>query len=118
MSLRGNPSVNHHWSASSVLTLHDFDLDEGFQNMDPRLLCVYVMDESNQPWWGRVLSLGSNGTTAKLRVTAPRCFAQPSFPDNGLLIITLVYPSTPEVPKGLWKQVPVQVDYVDDNGCW
>jgi hypothetical protein len=110
--MRGNPSINHHWSASSVMTLHDPDMDEGFQYMDPRFVSVYIMDESNQTWWGRVLSISSRGRTIKIRVTAPRHFASPDFPDRGFFTITLTYPS------GFWYQFPVAVDYVDDNGCW
>ena len=122
MSVRGNASVNHHWGASSVLTLYDFDGDEPFAQMDPRLLQVYVVDELSQAWWGRALSITSSPFSAKrkqanmptavrLRVTAPRCFPSPAMPNQGLLTITLVYP-----PLGFRKDVPVQVDYVNDDG--
>ena len=126
MSMRGNPSVNHHCCASSVLSLHDFDGDDGFQNMDARLLRAYVVDEQGQAWWGRVLSISlakppSNSVhpaTVKLRVTAPCSFPIPTFPEHGLLRVTLIYPRTLRVPTEFYKEIPVQVDYVDDNGCW
>jgi len=124
MSMRGNPSVNHHWCASSVLTLHDFDGDDHFDEFKPCFLRAFVVDESNQAWWGRILSvvlLRSPSSQIKpavvtLRVTAPRCFTTAEMPRNGVLTVTLTHPPTSSYPSGFWKQIPVPVEYVDDNG--
>ena len=113
MSIRGNPAVNHHWSASSVLTLHDFDGDEHLGQLNAAGFRVYAVDESNEAWWCRILSISPDGTTMNLRLTAPRCFASSDFPDNGFIIITLTHPDWQKP-----KKVPIAVDYVNDNGIW
>jgi hypothetical protein len=48
-----------------------------------------------------------------LRLTAPRCFPSPDFPDNGIMNITLIHPAWQKP-----KRVQIAVDYVDDNGIW
>ena len=121
MSMQGKPSINHHCCASSVVTAHDFEGDEHLEKIPPGRLLAFAVDESGNAWWARVLSVVSakkpNGpnraATVKLRVTAPHCFTNPVFPASGELTITLWYP-----PTGFRADIPVSVEYVDDNGCW
>jgi hypothetical protein len=93
--------------------LHDFDRDEHLNLLNPALFRVYAVDESNQSWWCRILSISPDGVTVRLRLTAPNSFPAPDFPESGFITITLTHPAFHDP-----KRIPISVDYVDDNGCW
>jgi hypothetical protein len=104
----GFPSINRHWCASSDVTI--VDTDAGFEGLYPQYFGVTVTDEAKQAWNGKVLAVNGQGTLLKLRVTAPRCFSAPEFPDSGALQIELTY------GRREFKVTRMPVYYVDDNG--